>query len=48
MIPLISNEVNQLLKSLTDTSTKVVHVHFELHTQSVHAQVQVTHLQLSS
>ena len=37
--PLIYNEVNQLLKSLIDASTKVVHAHFELHGQSVHAKV---------
>ena len=36
---LMYNEVNQLLKSLIDASTKVVHAHFELHGQSVHAKV---------
>ena len=39
IFPLMSNEVNHILKFLIDASTKVVHVHFELHAQSVHAQV---------
>ena len=29
--------MNQLLKSLTDALTKVVHVHFESHARSVHS-----------
>ena len=33
----MSNEVNQLLKSLIDALTKVVNVNFESHAQSVQA-----------